>query len=120
MARIKRGVTKGHRHQAILRQTAGYRSTRHRLYKRAKESWIKAMSHAYRHRRERKRTFRRLWILRINAAARQHGLVYNQLIQGLGKAGVQLDRKTLADLAVHDAEAFARLVTVARGAQPEA
>ena len=117
MPRVKRGVTKGHRHKRVLEQTAGFRGSRNRLYKRAKESLIKALSHAYRHRRERKRDFRSLWIIRINAAAREHGLAYNQFISGLGKAGVQVDRKMLADLAVRDPDAFAQLVTVAREGQ---
>lgn len=116
MARIKRGVTKHRRHKRLINQASGFRGTRHRLFRRAKESVVKALSHAYRHRRERKGDFRRLWIIRINAAAREHGLTYGQFIYGLGQAGVQVDRKILADLAVRDSEAFSQLAVVARGA----
>ena len=115
MARIKRGVTKHRRHKRLINQASGFRGTRHRLFRRAKESVVKALSHAYRHRRERKGDFRRLWIIRINAAAREHGLTYGQFIYGLGQAGVQVDRKMLADLAVRDSEAFSQLAVVARG-----
>ncbi len=115
MARIKRGVTKHRRHKRLIDQASGFRGTRHRLFRRAKESVIKALSHAYRHRRERKGDFRRLWIIRINAAARENGLTYGQFIYGLGQAGVQVDRKILADLAVRDSEAFSQLAVVARG-----
>ena len=115
MARIKRGVTKHRRHKRLIDQASGFRGTRHRLFRRAKESVIKALSHAYRHRRERKGDFRRLWIIRINAAARENGLTYGQIIYGLGQAGVQVDRKILADLAVRDSEAFSQLAVVARG-----
>jgi large subunit ribosomal protein L20 len=116
VARIKRGVTKHRRHKRLINQASGFRGTRHRLFRRAKESVVKALSHAYRHRRERKGDFRRLWIIRINAAAREHGLTYGQFIYGLGQAGVQVDRKILADLAVRDSEAFSQLAVVARGA----
>lgn len=115
MARIKRGVTKHRRHKRLIDQASGFRGTRHRLFRRAKESVIKALSHAYRHRRERKGDFRRLWIIRINAAARENGLTYGQFIYGLDQAGVQVDRKILADLAVRDSEAFSQLAVVARG-----
>ena len=121
MSRIKRGVTASHRHKRLLQLTKGHRGGRHKLIKQAKESLVKALSHAYRHRRERKGDMRRLWIMRINAAAREHGLSYSQLIHGLDQAQVLVDRKMLADLAVKDSEAFAQIVSIAReGAAPEA
>ncbi len=114
MARVKRGVTKHRRHHRVLALTKGHRGVRHRLYKRAKESLIKALAYSYAHRRERKGDFRRLWILRIGAAARQEGLTYNAFIHGLKLAHVELDRKVLSDLAVRDPQAFSEVVTVAR------
>ncbi|MBI2872305.1 MAG: 50S ribosomal protein L20 [Chloroflexi bacterium] len=114
MPRVSRGVTKQRRHKAVLKQTRGHRGSRHLLIKRARESLVKALSHAYRHRRERKREFRSLWIVRIGAAARQEGLSYNALIHGLKLANVEVDRKTLADLAVRDSQAFAHLASVAK------
>ena len=114
MARVKRGVTKHRRHRELLKLTKGHRATRHTLFRRARESLLKGLSHAYRHRRQRKGEMRRLWILRIGAAARQQGLSYSVLIHGLQRASVQLDRKVLADLAVRDPEAFSKLVTVAK------
>ena len=113
MSRIKRGVTTKRRHKRVLAQTRGHRGVRHRLLKRARESLIHGLSYAYEHRRDRKGQFRRLWIARINAAVRLHGLSYNRLIDGLHKAGVEIDRKILADLAVRDGFAFARLVETA-------
>ncbi len=115
MTRVKRGVTKHHRHKKVLAQTKGFRGVRHSLYKRAHEALIHAMDYAYRHRRERKGDFRRLWIIRIGAAARSLGLTYNQLIHGLKSAGVEIDRKMLADMAVRDPQAFKELVDVAKG-----
>jgi large subunit ribosomal protein L20 len=112
--RVKRGVTTGHRHKRLLHLTKGHRGGRHSLFKQAKESLLKALSHAYNHRRERKGDMRRLWIMRINAAARLHGLSYSQLVYGLSQAHVAIDRKILADLAVRDDEAFAQLVSVAK------
>lgn len=114
MPRVKRGVTAGHRHKKILALTKGHRATRHALYKRANESMLKSLSYAYRHRRERKGDMRRLWILRINAASRALGLKYGQLVNGLTKAGVAINRKVLADMAVREPEAFANLVTTAK------
>jgi len=99
----------------VLRQTKGYYGTRHRLFRRANEAWMKAQWYAYRDRRQRRRDLRRLWITRINAAARENGLPYNRFIHGLKVAGVELDRKVLANLAVRDAETFAQLVEVAKG-----
>ena len=114
MARIKRGVTKRRRHKKILSLARGYRASSHRNYKWAKEALIHAWSHAYRHRRERKGDFRRLWILRIGAASRQLGLTYSQFVHGLNKANIEIDRKMLADMAVNDPQGFEKLVTVAR------
>ena len=118
MSRIKRGVTASHRHKRLLQMTKGHRGGRSRLIKQAKESLLHALSHAYRHRRERKGDMRRLWIMRINAAAREHGLSYSQLIHGLDQAQVLVDRKMLADLAVRDSQAFAQIVSMAREGLP--
>ena len=114
MARIKRGVTTRQRHKKLLKLTKGHRGGRHSVFQQAKESLRKALSHAYRHRRERKGDMRRLWITRINAAARQEGLAYNQFIHGLQQAGVQIDRKGAADIAVRDPETFSQLVATAK------
>ena len=114
MTRVKRGVTKRRRHKKILSLARGYHGASHRNYKRAKEALIHAWSHAYRHRRERKGDFRRLWILRIGAAARQLGLTYSQLVHGLKNANVEINRKMLADLAVRDPQAFEKVVDQAR------
>ena len=116
MARIKRGVTSHHRHKKILAMTAGHRGTKHSLIRRANESMLKSLHYAYVHRRERKGDMRRLWITRINAAGRMHGLNYAHLINGLDKAGVTINRKMLADMAVREPEAFASLVATAREA----
>ena len=99
----------------MLRRTKGYYGTRHRLFRRANEAWMKAQWYAYRDRRQRRRDLRRLWITRINAAARESGLSYSRFIHGLKQAGVELDRKVLADIAVRDAGTFAQLVEVAKG-----
>ena len=115
MPRVKRGVTSHHRHKKVLALTKGHRATRHSLIKRAKESMIHALSYAYRHRRERKGDMRRLWILRISAASRSQGLTYGQFMDGLKRSGVEINRKMLADMAVKEPEAFANLVTTARG-----
>ena len=114
MPRARSGVTTRHRHKKVLKLTRGHRATKHALYRRAHESMLKSLSYSYRHRRERKGDMRRLWIVRINAAARIDGLSYSRFIEGLGKAGVELDRKVLADLAVTDPKAFAQLVAVAK------
>jgi len=98
----------------VLKQTKGHRGTKHSLYRRAHESLLKALSYSYRHRRERKGDFRRLWIVRINAAARQEGLSYSRFMDGLKKAGVNVDRKMLADMAVRDPNAFSQLATIAK------
>lgn len=117
MARVKRGVAAHRRHKKVLAQVKGHYSTNSRLYKRAHESLMHALFYAYRDRRNRKRDFRRLWIVRINAAARMNGLTYSKLIHGLAAAGVAVDRKMLADLAVRDEAAFAAVVEVAKQAQ---
>jgi len=115
LPRIKRGVTAHRRHKKVLALTKGQRTTRHSLYRRANEAMLKSLSYAYRHRRERKGDMRRLWISRVNAASRARGLTYSQFINGLKKAGVEINRKMLADMAVSEAEAFANLVTIAKG-----
>jgi large subunit ribosomal protein L20 len=120
MARVKRGVAAHRRHRSVLAQVKGHRGTRNRLYKRAHESLMHALQYAYRDRRNRKRAMRRLWIQRINAASRLNGMPYNQLIHGLTLAGVAVDRKILADLAVRDEEAFAAVAQVAKNALPAA
>ena len=114
MPRARSGVTTRHRHNKVLKLTKGQRATRRSLYRRAHESMLKSLSYSYRHRRERRGDMRRLWIIRINAAARLEGLSYSRFIEGLCKAGVALDRKILADIAVTDSAAFAQLVGVAK------
>ena len=116
MTRVKRSVHARKKRRATLARTKGFRGEAHSSYKRAKEALLKADSYAYRDRRNRKRDFRRLWITRINAAARQNGMSYSQLMHGLKLAGVELDRKMLADLAVRDADAFRRFAERAREA----
>ena len=106
MARVKRGVTAGRRHKKVLAKAKGYYNARRKVFRAAKQAVIKAGQYAYRDRRQKKREFRALWITRINAAARLYGLSYSKLINGLNKAGLEVDRKVLADIAVHDAEAF--------------
>lgn len=114
MARVKRGVAAHRRHKRVLAQVKGHRATNNRLYKRAHESMMRSLMYAYRDRRNRKRDMRRLWITRINAASREHGLPYGRFIEGLTRAGVQVDRKILADLAVRDNAAFAKFVDLAK------
>ncbi len=114
--RVKGGTRTRYRHKKILRQTKGYYGTRHSLWRRANEAWLKAQWYAYRDRRNRRRSLRRLWIARINAAARLNGLSYSRFIYGLKQAGVALDRKILADIAVRDPETFARIAEVAKEA----
>ena len=115
MPRVKGGITRHRRHRKVLAMTKGQRATRHSLFRRANESMIKSLNYAYAHRRERKGDMRRLWITRVNAASRALGLTYGQLIDGLKKSGVEINRKILADMAVREPEAFANLVTVAKG-----
>ena len=114
MARVKRGVTAHRRHKKVLALTKGHRGSKHLLYRRAHESMLHALSYAYRHRRERKGDFRRLWIVRIGAATRSHGLPYNAFIHGLKLANVEIDRKVMADLASRDEASFGELATVAK------
>ena len=114
MARVKRSVNAKKKRREVLELASGYRGQRSRLYRKAKEQILHSATYAYRDRRARKGDFRALWIQRINAAARAEGMTYNRFINGLKNAGVQVDRKILADLAVTDAEAFNALVAVAR------
>ncbi|HEX3964615.1 MAG TPA: 50S ribosomal protein L20 [Trebonia sp.] len=119
MARVKRALNAQKKRRVTLERAKGYRGQRSRLYRKAKEQMLHSMTYAYRDRKDRKGNFRRLWIQRINAAARANGLTYNRFVQGLKAAGVEVDRRVLADLAVTDAAAFAALVEVARAALPQ-
>jgi large subunit ribosomal protein L20 len=114
VARVKRAVNAHKKRRTTLELASGYRGQRSRLYRKAKEQMLHSLNYAYRDRRARKGDFRQLWITRINAAARQNGMTYNRFIQGLKAAGVEVDRKILAELAVNDAAAFTALVAVAR------
>jgi large subunit ribosomal protein L20 len=116
MARVKRGVTAGRRHKKVLGKAKGYYNARRKVYRAAKQAVIKAGQYAYKGRRLKKRDFRALWIQRINAAARGFGLSYSRLMNGLKLANVEVDRKMLADIAVHDAAAFGALATKAKAA----
>jgi len=120
VARVKRAVNAHKKRRVVLERASGYRGQRSRLYRKAKEQMLHSMQYAYRDRRARKGDFRQLWIQRINAAARLNGMTYNRFIQGLKAAGVEVDRKVLADIAVTDEAAFAQLVQVARAALPAA
>lgn len=113
MTRVKRGVTARRRHKKVLQLTKGQKGSKHLLFRRANEAMLKSLWYAYRDRRNRKRDFRRLWIARINAASRQNGLAYSRFVHGLKQANVALDRKVLADIAVHDAATFAQLTKLA-------
>jgi large subunit ribosomal protein L20 len=119
VARVKRAVNAQKKRRTTLERASGYRGQRSRLYRKAKEQVTHSLTYAYRDRRARKGDFRRLWIQRINAAARQNGMTYNRLIQGLKAAGVEVDRRALAEIAVSDAAAFTALVEVAKNALPE-
>ena len=119
MARVKRAVNAQKKRRVILERAAGYRGQRSRLYRKAKEQVTHSLVYSYNDRRKRKGDFRKLWIQRINAGARANGLTYNRFIQGLKIAGVEVDRKILADLAVNDLASFVALVEVARAALPE-
>lgn len=114
MPRVKKGVTAHRRHKKILKLAKGYRGSKSKLFKKANETVMKALYYARRDRRAKKGEFRRLWIARINAAARINGMSYSQLVNGLKKAGVEVNRKMLADLAVSDAAAFSSLVNTAK------
>ena len=116
MARVKRGVQARARHKKVLKEAKGYYGARRKGYRVAKQAVTKAGQYSYRDRRQRKRQFRALWIARINAAARLHGLSYSRLIDGLNQANVDIDRKVLADIAVHDPEAFGAIAEQAKAA----
>ena len=116
MSRVKRGVAGRQRHKKVIALASGHKGQRHRLFRRANESVLHALDYATRDRHDRKGQFRRLWITRINAAVRPHGLSYSQFIFGLGKAGIVIDRKVMADLAVRDAAAFGSLAAQAKAA----
>ena len=116
MSRVKRGVTSHRRHKKVLGLTKGHRGQRHRVFRRANESMLHALRYSYENRKDRKGDFRELWIIRINAAARLHGLTYSKLIHGLKVAGIDLDRKALADLAVTRPDAFEELAGQAKAA----
>ncbi len=120
MARVKRAVNAHKKRRVVLERASGYRGQRSRLYRKAKEQMLHSLNYAYRDRRARKGDFRSLWIQRINAAARSHGMTYNRFIQGLKAAGVEVDRKNLAELAVSEPAAFAALVELARASVPAA
>lgn len=114
MARIKRGFTTHRRHKKVLNQASGFRGTRNRLFKRANEAVMRSLAYQYRDRRTRKRMFRRLWIVRINAAARTLGHSYSKLLGSLGKAGIALNRKMLAEIAISDPGTFAAIAAAAK------
>jgi large subunit ribosomal protein L20 len=116
MSRVKRGVTARRRHKKILKLAKGYYNARRKVFRVAKQAVTKAQQYAYIGRKQRKRQFRSLWIVRINAAARMSGLSYSRFMNGLKKAGIELDRKVLADIAVHDLAAFGQLAEKAKGA----
>jgi large subunit ribosomal protein L20 len=118
VARVKRAVNAHKKRRVVLERASGYRGQRSRLYRKAKEQMLHSMTYAYRDRKDRKGQFRRLWIQRINAAARANGITYNRFIQGLKAAEIEVDRRMLAELAVNDAEAFVALVAVAKKALP--
>jgi large subunit ribosomal protein L20 len=116
MARVKRGIMRHKRHKKVLEQAEGYYGRKHRTFKNAHEQVMKSGQYAFRDRRNRKRDFRRLWIARISAACGANGIKYSQFIHGLQESGVQVDRKMLSELAIHDPNAFAALVEQARAA----
>lgn len=113
MPRAKGGVVTRRRHKKVLKLTKGHKATKHKLFARAQDSMMHALDYSYRHRRERRGDIRRLWIVRINAGARNNGITYNHLVQGLKKANIVINRKMLADMALSDPDSFARLIKVA-------
>ena len=119
MARVKRGVTSHAKHKKVLKAAKGFYGRRKNTIRIAKQAVEKSMQYAYRDRKNRKRTFRALWIQRLNAAVREHGLTYSRFIDGLGKAGVEVDRKVLSDIAIREPEAFAAIVAQAKAALPQ-
>lgn len=114
MARVKRGVKAHERHKKILKLARGYRGAKSKLFKMAKQQVVRSMAYAYVHRKQRRRDFRKLWIIRINAAARMNNITYNRLMYGLKLAGVNINRKIMADLAINDPAAFTKLVEIAK------
>lgn len=118
MPRVKRGVTAHAKHKKVLGITKGQRGSKSKLFRRANEAMLKTLSYAFRHRRERKGDMRRVWIVRVNAAAHLNGMSYSQFIAGLNKAGVEVNRKMLADMAVKDPEGFAKVAAVAKANTP--
>jgi large subunit ribosomal protein L20 len=120
VARVKRAINAHKKRRVVLERASGYRGQRSRLYRKAKEQMLHSMTYAYRDRKDRKGQFRRLWIQRINAAARANGMTYNRFIQGLKAAEIEVDRRMLAEMAVNDSEAFVALVEVAKKALPPA
>lgn len=119
MARVKRAVNAHKKRRKVLDRASGYRGQRSRLYRKANEQLLHSFTYNYQHRKKRKGDFRRLWIQRINAAARAHGMTYNRFVQGLKAAGVEVDRRMLAEMAVSDAQSFGALVETARQALPQ-
>jgi large subunit ribosomal protein L20 len=119
MARVKRGVTSHAKHKKVLKAAKGFYGRRKNTIRVAKQAVEKSMQYAYRDRKNRKRTFRALWIQRLNAAVRVHGLTYSRFIDGLGKAGIEIDRKVLSDIAIREPEAFAAIVEQAKAALPQ-
>jgi len=119
MTRVKNAVNAAKKRRTILERAEGYRGQRSRLYRKAKEQVVHSLNYAYRDRRAKKGEFRRLWIQRINAAARLNGITYNRLIQGLALAGIEVDRRMLADMAVNDAATFATIAKAAKAALPK-
>jgi large subunit ribosomal protein L20 len=119
MARVKRGVTSHAKHKKVLKAAKGFYGRRKNTIRIAKQAVEKAMQYAYRDRKNRKRAFRALWIQRLNAAVREHGLTYSRFIDGLGKAGIEVDRKVLSDIAIREPEAFAAIVAQAKAALPQ-
>jgi large subunit ribosomal protein L20 len=116
MARVKRGVNAKKRHKKVLKQAKGYYRAKGKLFKTANQAVMKSLNYAYIGRKQRKRDFRKLWISRINAAARMNGMSYSKFINGLKKANIDINRKMLSEMAIHDAEGFAKLVEIAKGA----
>ncbi len=115
MARVKRAVNAKKHHKKVLKQAKGYFGAKSKLYKTANQAVMKSLDYAYAGRKQKKREFRKLWIQRINAATRQHGMSYSRFINGLKQAGVEVNRKMLSEMAIHDAEGFAQLVELAKG-----
>lgn len=114
MPRVKGGTRQKDKHKKVLKATKGFRGSRNRLYKRAHEAYVRKFKHAFEGRKQKRRDFRRLWIARINAALTEHGMLYSRFIDGLNKAGLDLNRKTLSEMAIHDPTAFAKIVEIVK------